>query len=156
MTEDVLRDALRAATIITYTQGFTQLAAASVEHNYNLKLDKIARIWRAGCIIRSVFLQSIMDAYGRDAEHASLLLDEKVAEQLAGLQGALRQVVVAAAQAGIPTPSMAASLNYFDGFRSSRLPANLIQAQRDYFGSHTYERLDKPGVFHTDWEALSS
>lgn len=153
LSDNQVRDALLAAVILTYAQGFSQLGAASAEYRYNLKLDLVARIWRAGCIIRSTFLQRIMDAYGRDPGLANLLLDKVVAGQVSGLQGALRTVVCAAQAAGLPVPALSASLAYLDGFRSSRLPANLIQGQRDYFGSHTYERLDKPGVFHTDWTA---
>ena len=150
---DLMRDALFCAVILTYAQGFDQLGVASTEYGYNIKLDLVARIWRAGCIIRSTFLQQIMDAYGRDAALPNLLLDSHVAGQVAQLQGALRNVVCAVQAAGIPAPALSASLAYLDGYRSSRLPANLIQGQRDYFGSHTYERVDKPGVFHTDWES---
>lgn len=151
LSTDEVRDALHAALILSYAQGFAQLAAASTEYGYHLKLDQIARIWRAGCIIRSGFLQGIMDAYGRKADLPNLLLDAEVAKQVTSLQGALRKVVCALQASGLPAPSLSASLSYLDGFRSGRLPANLIQGQRDYFGSHTYERLDKPGVFHTDW-----
>jgi 6-phosphogluconate dehydrogenase len=153
LNADTVRDALRASNIIAYAQGFAQLTAASTEYGYKIKMDLVAKIWRAGCIIRSVFLQSIMDAYGRDATLPNLLLDPHVAEQLKSLQGALREVVCEAQKAGIPVPALSASLNYFDSYRSGRLPANVIQGQRDFFGSHTYERLDKPGSFHTEWEA---
>lgn len=153
VTKQVLHDALRAGVMVTYAQGFAQLAAASAEYGYNLKLDLIARIWRAGCIIRSSFLQSIMDAYSGDASLDNLLLDKDVAGQFGGLQTAFRRVTCASVFAGIPVPALSASVAYFDSLRTGRLPANLIQAQRDYFGSHTYERIDKPGIFHTDWEA---
>jgi 6-phosphogluconate dehydrogenase len=150
-TEQELHDALYAATILTYAQGFSQLGAASAEYGYHLELGKVAKIWRAGCIIRSAFLQTIMDAFGRDPALPNLLLDAEVAKILSGLEGSLRKVVARLTLAGLPCPALAASLGYFDGFRTGRLPANLIQAQRDYFGAHTYERLDQPGVFHTKW-----
>ncbi len=152
LTTQQVADAFRCAQILTYAQGFAQLASASVEYGYNLKMDLVARIWRAGCIIRSVFLQSIMDAYGRDPALPNLMLDPQVADQIKTLQGSLRHVVCAAQQSGIPVPALSASLGYLDSYRSGRLPANLIQGQRDYFGSHTYERLDKSGSFHTEWE----
>jgi 6-phosphogluconate dehydrogenase len=150
-TDQELHDAFYAATILTYAQGFAQLEAASQEYGYHLQLAKVAKIWRAGCIIRSAFLQNIMDAFGRDAGFSNLLLDSEIATLMERLQLSLRKVVARTSMAGIPNPAFAASLAYFDSFRTGRLPANLIQAQRDYFGAHTYERLDQPGVFHTKW-----
>ena len=148
---DVAHDALYLATIISYAQGFSQLTAASSEYGYHLEMEKVARIWRAGCIIRSAFLQNIMDAYLRRADLPNLLLDKEIAELVKSLQGSLRTAIDQLTNAGIAAPALASALAYFDGYRSERLPANLIQAQRDYFGAHTYERLDKPGVFHTKW-----
>jgi 6-phosphogluconate dehydrogenase len=143
--------ALYAAEVLTYTQGFNILRAASREYRYGLALHAIARIWRGGCIIRARLLEDIRRAYTDDPEMENLLLHPSIAEKLRWGIRDLRQIVASAAEGGIPAPALSASLAYFEGYRSERLPANLIQAQRDYFGAHTYERIDRPGSFHADW-----
>jgi 6-phosphogluconate dehydrogenase len=145
--------ALYASKICSYAQGFALMRAASEEHGWNLNYGDIAMIFRGGCIIRARFLQRIKDAFDRDPALPNLLLDPYFKEVIASTQHQWRRVVSAAALAGIPSPAYAASLAYFDSYRSDRLPANLLQAQRDYFGSHTYERTDTPRgeYFHLDW-----
>jgi len=146
-----VRRALYLGKIVSYAQGFSQLRAASEENNWNLHYGEIAKIFRAGCIIRAQFLQKITDAYVTDENIANLLLDpyfKNIADQY---QQALRDVVSYAIQSGIPTPTFSAAIAYYDSYRSEVLPANLIQAQRDYFGAHTYKRIDKEGTFHTEW-----
>ncbi|AMO81374.1 MAG: NADP-dependent phosphogluconate dehydrogenase [Enterobacterales bacterium] len=146
-----VRRALYLGKIVSYAQGFSQLRAASEEYSWDLNYGEIAKIFRAGCIIRAQFLQKITDAYAQDASIANLLLApyfKKVADEY---QQALRDVVSYAVQNGIPTPTFSAAISYYDSYRSAVLPANLIQAQRDYFGAHTYKRTDKEGVFHTEW-----
>lgn len=146
-----VRRALYLGKIVSYAQGFSQLKAASDENNWDLNYGEIAKIFRAGCIIRAQFLQKITDAYEQKADIANLLLApyfKKVADEY---QQALRDVVSYAVQQGIPTPTFSAAIAYYDSYRSAVLPANLIQAQRDYFGAHTYKRTDKEGVFHTEW-----
>lgn len=153
LTPDDLHNALLCAFIITYSQGMSMLKAASDEMNYGFDLGEIAKIWRGGCIIRSALLEEMRAAYSSDAALASLLLDKKFASTLAEHSIALRKMVSACNGHGIPAMCLASALNYFDAFRSERLPANLLQAQRDYFGAHTYQRIDKEGTFHTpDWE----
>ena len=147
-----VREALYASKICCYAQGVKLLAAASSQFRYNLDLAAIARIWRAGCIIRARMLNHIGDAFGRDPGLANLMLDEHFATALGQGQPAWRRVVCAALDWGVPVPALSASLAYYDAYRSQRLPANLVQAQRDYFGAHTFERLDKPGSFHADWK----
>ncbi len=144
--------ALHAGMILTFTQGMNLLAKASAQYGYGLDLSTVARIWRGGCIIRTSLLEEIRAAYEKDAGLSNLMLDPDLARSLKRLQTSLRSVCAAACKAGIPAPGFAACLGYFDGFRSARLPANLVQAQRDYFGSHRYERVDAEGTFHTDWE----
>ncbi|MCL4465569.1 MAG: NADP-dependent phosphogluconate dehydrogenase [Chloroflexi bacterium] len=146
-----LRDSLYAAVIITYAQGMAQLRAASLTHGYRLALEDVAKIWRGGCIIRAALLEKIRDAFRVQPDLANLLVDPYLGTEVEKRQEALRKVVGAAAEAGIPTPALMASLAYFDGYRSAWLPANLVQAQRDYFGAHTYERVDAEGAFHTEW-----
>jgi len=148
-----LHDALYASKIISYTQGFMLLRAASEEYDYNLQLKDIAKVWRAGCIIRSVFLGNIMEAFEASPDLANLLLDDYFREEVAAAQPAWRRVVSEAVRAGLPVPAMASALTFYDGYRRERVSANMIQAQRDYFGAHTYERVDKPRGehFHTDW-----
>lgn len=146
-----IRQALYFSKIMSYAQGFAQLRAASKENNWDLPFGEIAAIWRAGCIIRARFLQKITDAYGRDEDLANLLLDEYFIDITAKYQSAVRDVVALAVQAGVPIPTFSSAIAYFDSYRSENLPANLIQAQRDYFGAHTYERKDKPGIFHYSW-----
>ena len=148
-----LRDALLAAFILTYAQGMSLLQHASVERNYGLDLAEIARIWRGGCIIRSKLLESIRTAYANQPTLDNLILDRATAQLLHSRISSLRKAVVAFNENGIPAACFASALAYFDAFRTERLPANLIQAQRDYFGAHTYQRIDKKGTFHTpDWE----
>jgi len=148
-----LEDALMCAFILTYAQGMSLLQKASIEGNYGLDLAEIARIWRGGCIIRSKFLEAIRKAYANDANLESLLLDKPIADMLNSRAGSLRKAVVAFNENGIPAACFSSALAYFDAFRTERLPANLIQAQRDFFGAHTYQRIDKEGTFHTsDWE----
>jgi 6-phosphogluconate dehydrogenase len=147
-----VRDALYTAKICSYAQGMNLLRAASGQYGWDLQLGEIARIWKGGCIIRAVFLDRIKSAYEADPTLPSLLVDEGFAGDLAARQGAWRRVVALAVGAGISVPGLSASLGYFDSYRRARLPANLVQAQRDYFGAHTYERVDREGSFHTDWD----
>ena len=146
-----LRHALYAAMILTYAQGMAQLRAASEKYEYGLDLEAVARIWRGGCIIRAALLEKIQAAYKTHPDLLNLLLDPHLGQTVESKQADLRGVVRTAAELGIPTPAFAVSLAYFDGYRSTWLPANLIQAQRDYFGAHTYERIDQRGTFHTQW-----
>jgi 6-phosphogluconate dehydrogenase len=146
-----IRAALYASKICSYAQGFHLLARASAEHRYGTRLPEIARIWKGGCIIRAVFLDKIRRAFERNLDLENLLLDRELAKEVRGRVDDWRRTVVLAFELGIAPPAMAASLAYFDSFRRERLPANLIQAQRDLFGAHTYERIDRPGVFHTNW-----
>jgi len=139
------------AFIITYAQGMHQLREASREYGYELRLASIAKIWRAGCIIRASLLEDIAKAFEEDKDLANLLLAPSFVEKIQDSVGAARELVVYAAENGIPMPGLFNSLSYFDAYTSERLPLNLIQAQRDYFGSHTYERTDREGIFHTDW-----
>lgn len=146
-----LRDALYAAKICAYAQGFELMKRASHEYGWGLDLGSIALLWRGGCIIRAQFLERITEAYRRNRELANLMLDPYFRMAVAGGQQAWRRVVAVAAMEGIPAPTLSSSLAYYDSYRRDSLPANLIQAQRDYFGAHTYERLDMPGSFHTEW-----
>ena len=148
-----LGNALYAAKIVSYAQGYQLLRAAAKVNSWNLNYGGIALVWRGGCIIRSAFLGDIKKAFDRDAGLVNLLLDPFFKDAVTTRQAAWRRVVVAAVQSGVPVPCLSASLAYFDGYRSGRLPANLIQAQRDYFGAHTYERVDQPRgkFFHTNW-----
>ncbi|MCM3634168.1 MULTISPECIES: NADP-dependent phosphogluconate dehydrogenase [Paenibacillus] len=148
---EAVRRALYLSKIVSYAQGFAQLRVASEENNWNLSYGDIAMIFRGGCIIRAQFLQKIKDAYDRDPKLANLLLDPYFKDIAVQYQSALRDVVALAIQHGIPVPSFAGAIAYYDSYRSDVLPANLIQAQRDYFGAHTYQRVDKEGVFHTNW-----
>jgi 6-phosphogluconate dehydrogenase len=150
---EALERALYCAKIISYTQGFSLLMEVSDEQGWDLDYGSIARIWRGGCIIRSVFLDRIAQAYQGDPGLANMLFDGYFTEQVNTAQTDLRQIVATATSQGIPVPCFSAALAYFDGLRSTRLPANLLQAQRDYFGAHTYERIDAPRgeFFHTDW-----
>jgi 6-phosphogluconate dehydrogenase len=145
------RQALHASKIISYAQGLGLLRIASREYGYDLKPGDIAKIWRAGCIIRASLLGDIRQAYRRDPDLVNLLLDEAFREAVEERQEAWRTVVQTAVGLGIPVPAISASLAYFDAYRSERLPANLTQAQRDFFGAHTYRRVDRDGVFHTEW-----
>jgi len=147
-----VRAALYAAKICSYAQGFALLRAASGEYDYGLDLGEIARIWRGGCIIRAGFLNDIRAAFQKYPELPNLLLDPYFKEAVEMRQGALRRVIQTAVRLGIPCLAFSASLAYYDAYRTARLPANLTQAQRDYFGAHTYRRLDKEGSFHTEWQ----
>jgi 6-phosphogluconate dehydrogenase len=146
-----VRAALYAAKVCSYAQGMALLGAASQEYGYELDLGTVAAVWRAGCIIRAHFLDDITAAFRRNPALPNLLLDDYFRTGVAERHEAWRSVIQTAVSAGVPVPAFSASLAYFDAYRSARLPANLIQAQRDYFGAHTYERLDRPGVFHTEW-----
>jgi 6-phosphogluconate dehydrogenase len=145
------RAALYASKITSYAQGLGLLKIASDEYKYNLNISEIAKIWRAGCIIRADLLGAITAAFQRDPGLVNLLLDESFRVAVESRQVAWRKVVCAAVEMGIPVLALSASLAYFDAYRSERLPANLTQAQRDYFGAHTYRRTDREGVFHTEW-----
>ncbi|MBM7654909.1 NADP-dependent phosphogluconate dehydrogenase [Neobacillus cucumis] len=148
---EAVRKALYMSKICSYAQGFAQMRVASEEYDWNLRYGDIAMIFRGGCIIRAQFLQKIKDAYDRDSELANLLLDPYFKEIVENYQSALRQVIAVAIERGIPVPSFASAIAYYDSYRTETLPANLLQAQRDYFGAHTYQRIDKEGVFHTNW-----
>jgi 6-phosphogluconate dehydrogenase len=147
-----VRAALYCSKTCSYAQGMALLRRASEEFGWNLPFGEIARIWKGGCIIRARFLNGIQQAYAREPGLENLLLDPFFRGELAQRVEAWRQVAALGARAGIPLPAMSASLAYYDGVRSARLPANLVQAQRDLFGAHTYERLDKAGSFHTQWD----
>ena len=138
--------------IITYAQGMALLAVASDKYKYHLDLEAVARIWRGGCIIRAALLEDICAAFRVKRELPNLLLDSNLSRKVMEHQADLRQVVSQAAEFGIPAPGLMVSLGYLDAYRSAWLPDNLIQAQRDYFGAHTYERIDAKGTFHTIWE----
>ncbi|CAI6294355.1 6-phosphogluconate dehydrogenase, NADP(+)-dependent, decarboxylating [Bacillus subtilis] len=148
---EAVRKALFMSKICSYAQGFAQMKAASEEYNWDLKYGEIAMIFRGGCIIRAAFLQKIKEAYDREPELDNLLLDSYFKNIVESYQGALRQVISLAVAQGVPVPSFSSALAYYDSYRTAVLPANLIQAQRDYFGAHTYERTDKEGIFHTEW-----
>jgi len=148
-----LQNALYASKLISYTQGYLLIRAAAEEYKWELNYGGIAQMWRGGCIIRSVFLDKIKDAFDKNPNLKNLLLDDYFKSIITDSQVGWRKVVVTAMQNGIPVPAIASALTYFDGYRNANLPANLLQAQRDYFGAHTYERIDKPRgeFFHTNW-----
>jgi 6-phosphogluconate dehydrogenase len=146
-----IRHALFASKICSYAQGFVQLQAAAKEHDWPLNYGDCALLWRGGCIIRAVFLDRIKEAFDKDAKLENLLLAPYFSKAVQDVQDSWRNVVATSARLGIPVPAFSAALSYYDGYRRERLPANLLQAQRDYFGAHTFERLDGPGTFHTDW-----
>ena len=146
-----VRAALYCSKICSYAQGFAMIAAANKEFGYGMRLDEIARIWKAGCIIRAIFLDEIKKAFREHPALTNLLMTNRFREAIGQRQEAWRRIITIGAQNGIGLPAFAASLAYYDSYRRERLPANLIQAQRDFFGAHTYERTDKPGVFHTEW-----
>ncbi len=152
LVEDI-RQALYASKIISYTQGYMMMRTAAAEYKWNLNYGGIALMWRGGCIIRSAFLGKIKEAFANNPALENLLLDDYFRDEVLGTQAAWRRVVGQATMLGIPIPAMSSALAFFDGYRHARLPANLIQAQRDYFGAHTYERIDRPSgeVFHTNW-----
>ena len=147
-----LRDALYAAKICSYAQGFALLRAASQEYDYNLNYGEIARIWRGGCIIRAAFLDDIRAAFARNPDLSNLLMDTEFGQAVQSRQAALRRVIQTTVTNGVPCLAFSSALAYFDAYRTARLPANLTQAQRDYFGAHTYRRIDREGVFHTEWQ----
>jgi 6-phosphogluconate dehydrogenase len=147
-----VHDALYCSKIMSYAQGMAMLAAASKQYNWDLKLNEIAALWKGGCIIRARFLDEIRRAYSGSATLSNLMLDGTMKRQVQNAIGGLREVVKLACERGIPMPAFSASLAYFDSYRTANLPQNLTQAQRDFFGAHTYERKDRPGVFHTEWE----
>ena len=148
-----VRDALYASKIVSYTQGFDLMRTMGAKQGWALDLGGIASIWRGGCIIRARFLNRITEAYRADPGLANLMLAPFFRDALNAAQAAWREVVANAVRHGIAVPAMSASLAYYDAYRSARLPANLLQAQRDFFGAHTYERVDRPPgqAFHTDW-----
>ena len=150
---EAIRDALYCSKICSYAQGFQLMRQAQIEYNWKLNFGQIAQIWRGGCIIRAAFLQKITEAYARNPKLANLLLDPYFNKTVQQAQENWRKVVALAAQCGISVPTFSSALAYYDGYRADRLPANLLQAQRDYFGAHTYERVDqKRGkFFHIDW-----
>jgi 6-phosphogluconate dehydrogenase len=153
---EAVHQALYASKIVAYAQGFAQMHAASVQYGWNLKPGEIATIWRGGCIIRAKFLDRIKEAYDRDPELKNLLLTPYFGAAVEASQRAWRRVVCQAVESGVPVPTFATSLAYFDGYRRERGPANLIQGLRDYFGAHTYRRIDRPGSFHTLWSGDGS
>ncbi|PUE51042.1 phosphogluconate dehydrogenase (NADP(+)-dependent, decarboxylating) [Limnohabitans sp. 2KL-1] len=146
-----LRRALLAAKICAYAQGFAILRAADRDNQWHLPMAQVASVWRAGCIIRAHLLEDVRRAYAHQTDLANLLVDPHFARVMADCQQDLREVVAMAALRGVPMPAFMSALSYYDAYRSARLPANLLQAQRDYFGAHTYQRTDRPGKFHTRW-----
>ncbi len=153
LTVRALKDALLLSKICSYAQGYAMIAEASKANNWNIDLPEVSRIWKGGCIIRSTLLKTFEEALRSTPTPANLLLAPSMVELFRARHGKWRKVVAKAVEAGIPLPAMSASLAYFDGLRTARLPQNLTQAQRDYFGAHTFERLDKPGTFHAEWKA---
>ena len=148
---EAIRQALYASKICSYAQGFVQLEAAAREFGWDLNYGNISLLWRGGCIIRARFLEDIKRAFEKNAQLENLLLDDFFAAAIRKAEPGWRHVVATAVELGLPVPGFTAALSYFDGYRSPRLPANLLQAQRDYFGAHTYQRIDREGAFHTDW-----
>jgi 6-phosphogluconate dehydrogenase len=148
-----VRAALYSSKACSYAQGFNLLRSASKVREWGINLGELARIWKGGCIIRAQFLGRIKEAYDRDAELPNLLLDQGFRKELGERQDGWRSTVSQAINGGVPVMCMGGALGYYDSIRRERLPANLTQAQRDYFGAHTYERIDKPGHFHTEWTA---
>ena len=151
---DDLEQALYASKIVSYAQGYQLMRAVAAEQGWSLNYGGIALMWRGGCIIRSAFLGKIKEAFDADADLVNLLIDPFFKQAVETAQAGWRRVAATAVRLGIPMPAISAALAYYDGYRSARLPANLLQAQRDYFGAHTYERLDREGVFHTEWLQL--
>ena len=149
-----VRQALYAAKICSYAQGYVQMQAAAKEHEWPLDFGSIAMLWRGGCIIRARFLDRIKEAFDADPKLENLLLAPYFTKVIEGAQDAWRHVTATAVELGVAVPALSTAMTYYDGYRSARLPANLLQAQRDYFGAHTYERTDKPGKFHSDWIRL--
>jgi 6-phosphogluconate dehydrogenase len=152
---DAARQALYASKITSYAQGMALLRQASQEYGYDINPGEVAKIWRAGCIIRAALLAEIRAAFNRNGALVNLMIDDAFRDALAGRQDGWRHAVQTAIDLGIPVPALSASLAYYDAYRSARLPANLTQAQRDFFGAHTYRRVDRDGVFHTNWETTA-
>ena len=148
---EAIKQALYAAKICSYAQGFSLMREAAKKYNWHLDLGRISMLWRGGCIIRAKFLHRINEAFQREPNLSNLLLDPYFKEAVEKVQNKWRKVVIVATELGIPVPGFSSALTYFDSYRTLRLPANLIQAQRDYFGAHTYRRVDKEGTFHTEW-----
>jgi 6-phosphogluconate dehydrogenase len=150
---EAIRQALYASKIVSYTQGFMLMRAAAQQYSWNLNYGGVALMWRGGCIIRSRFLGDIKKAFDKNPKLTNLMLDPFFKKAINGAQRAWRNVVAIAAKKGIPIPAFSTALAFYDAYRSERLPANLLQAQRDYFGAHTYERVDQPRgeFFHTNW-----
>jgi len=146
-----VRDALYAAKVVAYAQGFEQLKAGSIEYAWNLDFGALATIWRGGCIIRAQFLDRIREAYEQQPDLSNLMLAPFFQQVLAVAQPAWRRIISEAVGGGVPIPALSATLAYYDGYRRARGPANLIQGLRDYFGSHGYHRVDREGAFHTQW-----
>jgi 6-phosphogluconate dehydrogenase len=146
-----VRDALYAAKVVAYAQGFEHLRAGSIEYGWDLDLGGLATIWRGGCIIRAQFLDRIREAFSEQPNLPNLMLAPFFQQALGSAQSAWRRVIREAVQSGVPIPAFSASLAYYDGYRRARGPANLIQGLRDFFGSHTYHRVDREGAFHTRW-----
>jgi 6-phosphogluconate dehydrogenase len=150
---DQIKNALLAAKICAYAQGFSLLKAADREHQWQLPMGTVASVWRAGCIIRAHLLEDIRASFERSPQLDNLLMDKHFVGVMTRCHQDLREVVAMGALHGVSVPSFMSSLSYYDAYRSARLPANLLQAQRDYFGAHTYQRVDRPGKFHTRWTA---
>jgi len=150
---EIVRRALYCSKIVSYAQGYMLLRAAEKEYGWKLNMGGIALMWRGGCIIRSIFLSDIKAAFDKDPNLSNLLLDNFFSSALNKYQGGWREGLIKAIELGVPTPAFSTALAFYDGFRTARLPANLLQAQRDFFGAHTYERTDKPRgeFFHTNW-----
>lgn len=146
-----MRQALYASKVVAYAQGFDMMREASKNFGWDIDLGAMATIWRGGCIIRAQFLNRIREAYDANANIASLLVDNYFRDAVQNAEAAWRRVVVRAVESGVPTPGFVSALAYYDGLRSERLPAALVQGQRDFFGAHTYRRIDRPGSFHTLW-----
>jgi 6-phosphogluconate dehydrogenase len=149
-----VQGAIYAAKICSYAQGFNLMRLADMEYSYNLNFSEVARIWRGGCIIRARFLSDVQRAFKGNPRLTNLMMDPGFSKAINDRQVSLRKVVALAAESGIPVPAFSSALAYYDSYRSGRLPANLTQAQRDYFGAHTYRRIDRPGIFHTEWTAV--
>ena len=150
-----LKNAILFSFVITYAQGMELLRAASQEYGFNLDLEGVARIWRGGCIIRAKLLEDFRRAYKKQSDLSNLLFDERISKIVNRHQKDVRKIVAEATKSGIPIPCLMACLSYYDSYRTARLPMNLVQAQRDFFGAHTYERIDRAGVFHTEWGYLN-
>ena len=150
---EAMRKALYAAKIVSYAQGYTLMRSAANTYGWNLNYGGIALMWRGGCIIRSIFLGKIREAYAKNPELSNLIMDDYFSATIKELIPAWREVVAYAVKTGIPAPALSSALSWFDGYTTENLPANLLQAQRDYFGAHTYERIDAPRgeFFHTNW-----